>query len=111
MLRRILILSSSVGAGHRRAAEAVEAAARELDSSAVVKHLDVLSLTNAMFRRMYGSAYLDLVNKLPHALDTFTISWIRSLRQATKRTAYATWWNDSTLGSFCGFCETKPGMS
>ncbi len=71
MPRRILILSSSVGAGHLRAAEAVEAAARELDPSAVVKHLDVLSLTNAMFRRMYGSAYLDLVNKLPHALGYF----------------------------------------
>ncbi|MEX2138639.1 MAG: glycosyltransferase [Pirellulales bacterium] len=71
MPRRILILSASVGAGHLRAAEAVEAAARELDPAAVVKHIDVLTLTNKLFRQLYGRAYLDLVNKLPHALGYF----------------------------------------
>src|SRR5687767_4008415 len=71
MSRRILVLSASVGAGHLRAAEAVEAALRQLDPSAVVKNLDVLTLTNALFRRLYGKAYLDLVNKLPHALGYF----------------------------------------
>jgi len=71
MSRRILVLSASVGAGHLRAAEAVEAALRELDPTAVVKNVDVLTMTNAMFRRMYGAAYLDLVNKMPHALGYF----------------------------------------
>jgi processive 1,2-diacylglycerol beta-glucosyltransferase len=71
MPRRILVLSASVGAGHLRAAEAVEAAARELDPEAVVKHIDVLTLTNKLFRQLYGRAYLDLVNKLPHALGYF----------------------------------------
>ena len=71
MPRRILVLSASVGAGHLRAAEAVEAAARELDPDAVVKHIDVLTLTNKLFRQLYGRAYLDLVNKLPHALGYF----------------------------------------
>jgi processive 1,2-diacylglycerol beta-glucosyltransferase len=71
MQRRILVLSASVGAGHLRAAEAVETALRELDPLAIVKHIDVLTLTNAMFRRLYGSAYLDFVNKMPHALGYF----------------------------------------
>ncbi len=71
MPRRILILSASVGAGHLRAAEAVEAAARELDPQATVKHIDVLTLTNKVFRQVYGRAYLDLVNKMPHALGYF----------------------------------------
>jgi processive 1,2-diacylglycerol beta-glucosyltransferase len=71
MPRRILVLSASVGAGHLRAAEAVEMALRELDPSAVVQNLDVLGLTNAAFRQFYGRAYLDLVNRAPHMLGYF----------------------------------------
>jgi processive 1,2-diacylglycerol beta-glucosyltransferase len=71
MSRLILLLSTSVGAGHTRAAEAVEAALREIAPDVETTHVDVLSLTNAMFRRIYGTAYLDLVNKMPHALGYF----------------------------------------
>jgi processive 1,2-diacylglycerol beta-glucosyltransferase len=71
MTRRILVLSASVGAGHLRAAEAVELALRELDPSAEVQNLDVLDFTNAAFRQLYGRAYLDLVNKAPHVLGYF----------------------------------------
>ncbi len=55
MSSRILILSASVGAGHLRAAEAVELALRETVPDAYVENLDVLQLTNAAFRRLYGS--------------------------------------------------------
>jgi processive 1,2-diacylglycerol beta-glucosyltransferase len=68
MSRRILVLSASVGAGHLRAAEAVEAALRQLDPDAHVENIDVLELTNAAFRRFYGRAYLDLVNRAPYVL-------------------------------------------
>jgi processive 1,2-diacylglycerol beta-glucosyltransferase len=68
---RILVLSASVGAGHLRAAEAVELALRETLPEAVVKNVDVLALTNAAFRRVYGTAYLDLVNRAPHVLGYF----------------------------------------
>jgi processive 1,2-diacylglycerol beta-glucosyltransferase len=68
---RILVLSASVGAGHLRAAQAVEMALRQLDPAAVVKNVDVLELTNPLFRRLYGKAYLDLVNRAPHALGYF----------------------------------------
>jgi processive 1,2-diacylglycerol beta-glucosyltransferase len=71
MPRRVLILSASVGAGHMRAAEAVELAVKELDPAASVENVDLLTLTNAVFRRVYAQAYLDLANKLPHALGYF----------------------------------------
>ncbi len=68
MNKRILVLSASVGAGHMRAAEAVELALRELAPDVIVKNVDILTLTNAPFRRVYGKAYLDLVNHAPHML-------------------------------------------
>src|SRR5436190_23681280 len=51
-----------------RAAQAVELALRELAPDATVQNVDVLTLTNAAFRRVYGTAYLDLVNHAPHVL-------------------------------------------
>ena len=69
MPRRILVLSASVGAGHLRAAQAIELALRQCDPTAVVRNVDVLELTNAAFRKVYGKSYLDLVNKAPHFLE------------------------------------------
>jgi len=68
---RILVLSASVGAGHLRAAQAVELTLREVVPEATVRNVDVLELTNAPFRRLYGEFYLDLVNKAPHVLGYF----------------------------------------
>jgi processive 1,2-diacylglycerol beta-glucosyltransferase len=65
------VLSASVGAGHLRAAQAVELALRKVAPDAAVRNLDVLQLTNAAFRRIYGKSYLDLVNKAPHVLGYF----------------------------------------
>lgn len=62
MPNRILILSASVGAGHLRAAQAIELAAKQLLPDATIKIVDVLTLTNSTFRRVYGTAYLDLDN-------------------------------------------------
>ncbi len=71
MPTRILVLSAAVGAGHLRAAQAVELALREIDPAAEVRNLDVLGLTNAAFRQVYAEAYLDLVNLAPHVLGFF----------------------------------------
>ena len=65
---RILVLSASVGAGHIRAAQAMELALKQAAPDAEVKNVDVLTLTNALFKRLYGTAYLDMVNKAPHLL-------------------------------------------
>jgi processive 1,2-diacylglycerol beta-glucosyltransferase len=51
-----------------RAAQAVELALRQLAPNAHVQNIDLLTLTNAAFRRVYGKAYLDLVNLAPHVL-------------------------------------------
>lgn len=71
MALRVLVLSASVGAGHLRAAEAVEEALKEARPDAHVKNIDVLQMTNAVFRRIYGKFYLDLVSKAPHVLGYF----------------------------------------
>jgi processive 1,2-diacylglycerol beta-glucosyltransferase len=68
---RVLVLSASVGAGHMRAAEAVEQALRQAHPDITVRNLDVLEMTNALFRRIYGKLYLDLVNRAPHMLGYF----------------------------------------
>ena len=45
MPSRVLILSAAVGAGHLRAAEAVEKALRQVAPDAIVENIDVLTLT------------------------------------------------------------------
>ena len=68
MSARVLILSASAGAGHLRAAEALEVAAREAYPDLYVENHDVLAFTNGVFRRLYAKTYLDLVNAAPHLL-------------------------------------------
>ena len=68
MLGRVLVLSASAGAGHLRAAEAIEKAIRIRGAATDVQHLDVLKYTNQVFRHFYSKAYIDLVNKAPEVL-------------------------------------------
>ena len=66
MLRKVLLLSASAGAGHVRAAQAIEKAFHEIGNGArEVQHVDVLNYTNKVFRHLYSKAYIDLVNKVP----------------------------------------------
>lgn len=87
MPRRVLVLSAAVGAGHLRAAQAVELALKDLDPHAIVQNVDILTLTNPAFRRVYGKAYLDLVNQAPHVLGYFydLLDKPRSKRQMSDR--------------------------
>jgi processive 1,2-diacylglycerol beta-glucosyltransferase len=66
--KRILVLSASVGGGHVRAGEALAAAFRAEEPAALVRHMDVLQLANAAFRRLYGKAYFDLFHFSPHII-------------------------------------------
>jgi processive 1,2-diacylglycerol beta-glucosyltransferase len=68
MFKKVLILSAAVGAGHLRAAEALEKAFKLENAAAEVKNIDVLNYTNPLFRRLYGKAYLDMVNTMPEVL-------------------------------------------
>jgi len=65
MLKKLLLLSASAGAGHIRAAQAVEKAFNQLEPALEVRHLDVLDYTNKLFRHLYSKAYIELVNKMP----------------------------------------------
>ena len=68
-----------------RAAQAVELALRETAPDADVRNVDVLSLTNATFRKLYGEAYLELVNKAPHVLGYFYDMMDRPRRRNSAR--------------------------
>jgi processive 1,2-diacylglycerol beta-glucosyltransferase len=67
-LGRVLVLSASAGAGHLRAAEAIEKAIRLRGAASDLQHLDVLKYTNKLFRHLYSKAYIDLVNNAPEIL-------------------------------------------
>src|SRR5262245_61114869 len=63
---RIVILSASVGAGHVRAAQAIQTALARLLPNATIAHVDILSLTNGMFRQAYSTGYFGVVDRAPH---------------------------------------------
>jgi len=75
MLKKILLLSASSGAGHVRAAQALEKAFQEANDEAglslEVLHVDTLKFTNRVFRHLYSKAYLDVVNKMPEVSGWF----------------------------------------
>lgn len=63
--QKLLLLSVSAGAGHVRAAQAVQAAAAQWPGLEVA-HVDLLTLVPAWFRKLYGELYVDLVERHPH---------------------------------------------
>jgi len=77
-MKRVLILSASAGAGHVRAAQAIEKALSKHEDIDV-RHEDALKYTNAAFRRMYSQAYINMVNRAPQFLgliyDWADIPW------------------------------------
>jgi processive 1,2-diacylglycerol beta-glucosyltransferase len=62
---RLLILSVSAGAGHVRAAQALEAAAKNRAPAIAATHVDLLTLVPREFRKLYGEQYIKLVEKSP----------------------------------------------
>jgi processive 1,2-diacylglycerol beta-glucosyltransferase len=68
MLGRVLILSASAGAGHLRAAQAIERALAETGGAREVRNVDTLDYTNPVFRNLYSKAYIEMVNKTPELL-------------------------------------------
>lgn len=68
MFKKVLILSASAGAGHLRAAEALERAFLQMNAAQEVRHIDTLAYTNKVFRHLYSKAYIEMVNKMPEVL-------------------------------------------
>lgn len=68
LFKKVLILSASAGAGHLRAAEALERAFLQMNAAQEVRHIDTLEYTNKVFRHLYSKAYIEMVNKMPEVL-------------------------------------------
>jgi len=61
---RVLILSASSGAGHVRAAQALEQAFRA-EGTCEVEHIDALQHVSKLFQRLYDKAYIRMVRRAP----------------------------------------------
>jgi processive 1,2-diacylglycerol beta-glucosyltransferase len=85
MFQKVLILSASAGAGHVRAAQAVEKAFLRLNAAREVRNIDTLEYTNKLFQKLYSRAYIELVNKAPDVLgwlyDQFDKPWQNERRR------------------------------
>jgi processive 1,2-diacylglycerol beta-glucosyltransferase len=85
MLEKLLVLSASAGAGHVRAAQAVERAFAVTGGAREVRHVDTLDFTNKVFRRLYSKMYIDMVNGAPEVLgwlyDYLDTPWERERRR------------------------------
>src|ERR1700677_4184919 len=108
MSPRILVLSASVGAGHLRAAEAVELAVRQTVPDAHVQNLDVLQMANFIFRRLYGKFYLDMVNNAPHVLGYFYDLLDRPSSSKGRRDKFRLGLEKLNLKAFLRFLKTEP---
>jgi processive 1,2-diacylglycerol beta-glucosyltransferase len=109
MPKRYLVLSASVGAGHMRAAQAVELALKETaPPGSEVRNVDVLTLTNAAFRKVYGEAYLDLVNKAPHVLGYFYEMMDRPRGKDSRRDKLRLAAEKINLRKLCDMLECDP---
>ncbi len=65
MIRKILIVSVKAGAGHLKAAEAVEAAFAKFQPEGKVKNLELLDYSTELIKYVYGKMYLDIVKIIP----------------------------------------------
>ncbi|MBC7784464.1 MAG: hypothetical protein H7144_11560 [Burkholderiales bacterium] len=108
MPKNILVLSASVGAGHMRAAQVVELALRQTDPSAEVVNVDVLTLTNAPFRKIYGEAYLELVNHAPHVLGYVYDMLDKPRRAGSRRDKMRLIWEKMNLRKLCDLLSSRP---
>jgi processive 1,2-diacylglycerol beta-glucosyltransferase len=66
-MRRVLLLSASSGAGHVRAAQALEKAFAARGDCAV-EHVDALDYTSKLFQKIYDDAYIAIVRRAPDVL-------------------------------------------
>jgi processive 1,2-diacylglycerol beta-glucosyltransferase len=66
--QRVLIISTSAGTGHVRAAQALEKAFAADPRVGRVVHEDALNFTNKVFRDVYSTLYMRMVRSTPNVL-------------------------------------------
>ena len=80
---RILIVSVRAGAGHLKAAEALEMAFRKFQPGAEVKNVDLLDHSTELIKYLYGKLYLDVVRAFPE-LYAYSYKHYESSKKFTK---------------------------
>lgn len=65
MTKRLLVLSVSAGAGHNRAAEAIDASAKKYFPDVSSQWHDALNFTTRWFKTVYSQSYMVMVNHMP----------------------------------------------
>ena len=85
MANKVLILSASAGAGHVRAAQALEHAFQATGVVREVRHVDALEFTNKVFRTIYSKMYIEMVDHAPEVLgwlyDVLDSPWEKERRR------------------------------
>jgi processive 1,2-diacylglycerol beta-glucosyltransferase len=64
---RVLLLSASSGAGHLRAAQALEQAF-STRGDCIVEHIDAMKYASKLFQSLYHKTYISLANRAPELL-------------------------------------------
>jgi len=64
---RVLLLSATSGAGHVRAAQALEKAF-SARGDCLVEHIDALQYVSKLFQRIYDQAYISMVRRAPQLM-------------------------------------------
>jgi processive 1,2-diacylglycerol beta-glucosyltransferase len=64
---RVLLLSATSGAGHVRAAQALEKAL-SARGDCLVEHIDALQYVSKLFQRIYDKAYISMVRRAPQLM-------------------------------------------
>jgi len=67
---RVLLLSASSGAGHVRAAQALEKAF-SARGDCVVEHIDAIRYVSKLFQHIYEKAYIAMVRRVPELMGVF----------------------------------------
>ena len=62
---KLLLISANAGAGHIRAAAALEEAVREFHPQAEIRNVDILSFTDPIYRRAYANSWLKMADNAP----------------------------------------------
>jgi processive 1,2-diacylglycerol beta-glucosyltransferase len=62
---KIVLISVSAGAGHVRAAQALQAAAEKWYPGVETVHIDLMDLVPKLFRKVYAETYLKIVERHP----------------------------------------------
>jgi processive 1,2-diacylglycerol beta-glucosyltransferase len=83
---RILLLSATSGAGHVRAAQALEKSLRAHGGCAV-QHVDALQYVSKLFQRVYDKAYLAMVRRAPELMGMLYSSTDKPWQHEKRRLA------------------------